>query len=303
MEGEAMRKCFLPFFILFLFCIPILASEPREPLDASDIVFFIPGLTATDFLPRCECDVPWCFNDLDRSDNSQAGDNRGPYVWDQPVIDADGYQYAFRHEGLVTCNGSWRKRRYIIRMSTSGTQEDVAYIEDRCFSDTTNAVNKGWLRSLRIDNNIGCLYLVMITAPYGSGGGTYPDCASLIKICGLTTQHDVLQTYQLQSQSFGFRVPYMPEGLNGADYFDTYWGDLSNPIDFSQAKPLQCGYPSTQPDTGDYLEFIDSLPDPSAGEGYYYITATHFQGETCYGRQRIDGELSGRNPALLPACQ
>jgi hypothetical protein len=44
----------------------------------------------------------------------------------------------------------------------------------------------------------------------------------------------------------------MPEGMAAADHFDTYWGTLAHPIDFTQAHPLQCGYPMTPPHVGDY---------------------------------------------------
>ena len=64
---------------------------------------------------------------------------------------------------------------------------------------------------------------------------------------------------------------------------------------------LRCDYPKPIPQP-DYLEVGDTLPAPLLGEGYYYVTAVTCQGETRYGRQAIDGQLSGRDPALLPAC-
>ena len=94
----------------------------------------------------------------------------------------------------------------------------------------------------------------------------------------------------------------MPEGMNGVDWFDTYWGRLANPIEFSNAKPLQCAYPASPPEIGEYLTITDTLPAPSPGQGYYYATAATFQGETRYGRKATGGQLSGRDPAVLPGC-
>ena len=52
----------------------------------------------------------------------------------------------------------------------------------------------------------------------------------------------------------------------------------------------------------DYLSVADPLPDPAPGTGRYYLTAATYQGATRYGRQQINGHMSGRDPAVLPAC-
>ncbi len=95
----------------------------------------------------------------------------------------------------------------------------------------------------------------------------------------------------------------MPEGLPVADYFDTYYGDLATVGDWSQAQPLQCGFPSTPPSVGDYLAVADPLPDPAPGHGRYYVTAVTHQGQRRYGRKATNGVLSGRDPAVLPGCE
>jgi hypothetical protein len=51
--------------------------------------------------------------------------------------------------------------------------------------------------------------------------------------------YEIQQSFTSASTTLGFRVPYMPEGMAGADHFDTYWGNLSKSIDFTQAHPLQ----------------------------------------------------------------
>jgi hypothetical protein len=137
--------------------------------------------------------------------------------------------------------------------------------------------------------------------PYDPGDDPIPG---LIRLGGFTTTFELLHTYDLSTDMFGFRVPYMPEGFDYADFFDTYYGDLATVGDWSQAQPLQCGYPTTPPSVGDYLTVEDTLPEPALGHGYYYVTAAHYMGETRYGRQRpIGGPLQGRDPAVLPACQ
>ena len=116
------------------------------------------------------------------------------------------------------------------------------------------------------------------------------------------TTFDVLQTYTPQPASLGFRVPYMPEGMAGADHFDTSWGNLTHPLDFTQAHPLQCNYPAAAPHVGDYLTVADTVPTPGPGQGVYYVTAATYQGAMRYGRKTTAGHLSGRDPTLIPAC-
>ncbi len=71
--------------------------------------------------------------------------------------------------------------------------------------------------------------------------------------------------------------------------------------DWSQAQPLQCGYPATPPSVGDYLTVADPLPDPAQGTGRYYVTAVTHQGQRRYGRKATNGVLSGRDPASAAA--
>jgi len=141
-------------------------------------------------------------------------------------------------------------------------------------------------------------------AACSNSGGPIPFYVGtwVAAIEGFATTFEVMQTYTPSAGMFGFRVPYMPEGLPAADHFDTYAGPLTNPIDFTQAQPLACRYPTTPPAVGDYLTVADSLPNPAPGTGRYYVTAVSYQGQRRYGRQRVGGVLSGRDPAVLPAC-
>ena len=124
----------------------------------------------------------------------------------------------------------------------------------------------------------------------------------LTEIRGFTTTFEILQTYQPPANEISFRVPYMPEGFQFADHFDTYYGDLATVGDWSKAQPLQCGYPATAPSPGDYLTVTDTLPTPPPGKGYYYVTAVTHRGQTRYGRKSSGGVLTGRDPAVLPGC-
>jgi hypothetical protein len=119
---------------------------------------------------------------------------------------------------------------------------------------------------------------------------------------GFASTFEIMQTYTPTANAFQFRVPYMPEGFQAADHFDSYYGNLTRPIDFSQAQPMQCAYPSSPPSVGDYFAVADTLPAPAPGHGYYYVIAVTYQGQTRYGRKRINGVTSGRDPAGLPGC-
>ena len=82
---------------------------------------------------------------------------------------------------------------------------------------------------------------------------------------GFATTFEILQTFTPPTSAVGFTVPYMPEGMAGADSFDTYWGPLAKPLDFTQAHPLKCDYPAAAPHVGDYLTVPDTVPTPRTG--------------------------------------
>lgn len=114
---------------------------------------------------------------------------------------------------------------------------------------------------------------------------------------------EILQTYTPTTSTLGFTVPYMPEGFQFADFFDTYYGDLATVGDWSQAQPLQCGFPAAAPSAGDFLSVdASALPALASGEGYYFVTAVNYMGDIRYGRRTGGGVTSGRDPAVLPAC-
>ena len=119
---------------------------------------------------------------------------------------------------------------------------------------------------------------------------------------GFATLFEIFQSYTPPSGPLSFTVPAHPEGMASADWFDSYYIPMTHPIDFTQAQPLACGFPVSTPDPGDFLTVPDTAPPLQPGQGYFYITAANYNGERRYGRQRVGGVLSGRDPVLLPEC-
>jgi hypothetical protein len=121
--------------------------------------------------------------------------------------------------------------------------------------------------------------------------------------CFLGIPDDVRRTSDIHAAVLArFPRPLHARRLAAADSFDTYWGPLKNPIDFTQAHPLRCDYPASPPSVGDCLEVADTVPTPAPGQGVYYITAATHQGQMRYGRRASAGVLSGRDPDALAAC-
>jgi len=270
-------------------CSGALASEPGQPLDCSDFVFMPPGYTCVRL-----------FGGADRPG-------------DLSPVQFENTGRLFRF-GPRTYIGRCGPGASIYRHSMEWRNGDVwtlfAYVDDRCVPPATIDMDRFWpsgttadkpfTPSMSFDPANGRMLLSLLSE--GSPCSNYPpgcgDCW-VAYISGFATMFGVLQTYTPQA-SFGFRVPYMPEGMAGADHFDTYWGNLTHPLDFTQAHPLQCDYPAAPQDVGDYLTVNDTLPNPEPGTGRYYATAATYQGATRYGRKTTAGHLSGRDPAVLP---
>ena len=82
----------------------------------------------------------------------------------------------------------------------------------------------------------------------------------------------------------------------------TLWASiLQDP--WAQTQPLESGYAASPPAVGDYLTVPDTLPTPAAGTGYYCVVAVNYAGERRCGRKASGGQLSGRDPAVLPGCE
>jgi hypothetical protein len=189
----------------------------------------------------------------------------------------------------------------IWRGKISGPPDLIAYIEERGVdADHVDMVDSF---STGMDPMTGTLNVRMTTKQGGIGTPMYEEGTEVFSIQGFATLFDVLQSFTPTTAALDLAVPAMPEGLRGADHFDTFWGPLIRPFTFSNAQPLQCGYPALPPKPGDYITVMDTVPTPAVGEGVYYVTAASYQGQTRFGRRYMNGAFSGRDPSVLPACR
>ena len=251
------------------------ASEPGQPLDCSDWVFHEPGLTCQEII---DC-------------GGAAGDVGCLFTVAHGVYDNQGRLIQRIATSPLTTQGtgSWALMQVdtaqpVVIATIDSRESDKIRIDGFAF----DAVNGALAVTLHVlcDSPTGCEY-----APN----------RWVALISGFTPLFDALQTYQPALAGTSFRVPRHPEGLRAADHFDTYAGILSS-SDFRQMQPLRCNYPSTIPAVGDLLQVADTLPEPPLGDGFFFVTATTYQGRVRYGRQSNDGQLSGRDPSLLPEC-
>ena len=269
--------------LLGLSCSPALASLPGQPLDCSDWVFLDPGL-------RCE---EW-----------MSDSNNSPWALFQPnnakVVDNTGSLLRIDFVSFEGCGFIDLRRTRLVRFD--GIQEHVlAYVEDRCVPggnvDTMRSMSNNRMKFDPITGTV----LIPVNAATSPNQQVVRELIVAIK--GLPSTFEILQTFTPTASELGFHVPAIPEGLQFADRFDTYVGDLAAVGDWSQLQPLQCAYPAIAPSVGDFLTVADTTPTPAVGQGLYFVTAATFQGQTRFGRQSVGGVLSGRNPATLPVCQ
>jgi hypothetical protein len=296
------RLNFLMGLVLCVLASPALASQPGQPLDCSDWIILEAGLSCTVAIaPDCSGQSACIRGVPITTDNS----GRLLYIRGEVPIgrcDNGGYLDLYRTS-------------IVARNLNAPGETLIAYVDDRC-SPTGNStdslqaneqqetVDTPIIKNPIVLDPASGRVLVPVRSYCRNAGGGCPagGGAWLLAFNGFATTFDVLQTYTPPPTQLSFHVPYMPEGLGGADHFDTYWGPLTKPIDFTQAHPLQCAYPATPPHVGDYETVSDTLPTPGPDSGYYYVTATTYQGQTRYGRKTTGGKLSGRDPALLPVC-
>jgi len=230
----------------------------------------------------------------------------------QGAADNEGWHYQVRDPHsefpvIGSCGGSDLRRLQVFKSKGPSTTQVFAYIDERCADPATGAIDT--VRNFQngksyFDEEIGHILVALVSECQNPcpEGHAYQEIQA-IAISGFTTTFEILHSYTPATNTISFRVPYMPEGMPGADWFDTYWGDLATVGDWSQAKPLQCAYPPSTPMVGDYLTVEDTLPTLTPGRGYYYVTAATYMGETRYGRRSSGGTLTGRDPAVLPACE
>lgn len=258
------------------------ASEPGQPMDCSDWVAVQPGYTCS------RIDPPSDFWILGQG-NEAAIDNEG-HSLTAGALDSRFRLQLFRLDGNTLEEIGHFADRYAVGDRARG----VALY----WCDTSGACSASGSRwKLSFDDKSGTVFIPVI-----SSGPGYYDVRWIAAISGFARAFDIFQSYQPPSGPISFRVPAMPDGLEAADHFDTYWGNLGHPIDFAQSHPLECRYPAASPHVGDYLTVADPLPNPNVGTGRYYVTAATYQGQIRYGRKASGGHLSGRDPSQLPAC-
>ncbi len=255
-----------------------LASDPGQPMDCSDFVFFEPGHACSIVE---ECFTP---DSCDQAGTPGLYDNEGRFLFVEyfETITGNRIELLAKDSVGVTVLGEIEGRRVI------GTD----FVGPQYPTMSFDAINGTLLVTLRSNcSGLSCNY-----APRGWRA----------LISGFAPLFDILQTYDPDplASALQFVVPVHPEGLAAADSFDTYHGTL--PVDFTQAQALACGIlgpdPFTPPAAGDRISVTDTLPDPGPGEIYWYVTAVNHQGEVRFGRESAGDILRGRDPGLLPVC-
>lgn len=297
------------FLGVFVFQLCAWASEPGQPLDCSDWVFLKPGLSCASVIPP---DIQ----------GGPSGDIRTSGWWNNGsslATDNEGNRLLVRSRLMNNCPDSTRVEIVSLR---DGAEAVLAYAESRCnpggsedvIRTTTGGTVPGPEGQYAVVGNVlafdpisGSLYVPLSSRGFCSGCNPSPQYPFnplnwIARLSGFAPLFEILQTYTPPASALSFAVPAMPEGMRAADHFDTYWGDLTPRVDFTQARALQCGFPATPPNAGDYLTVPDPLPNPDAGHGRWYLTAATYQGETRSGRKSLRGHLSGRDSSLLPAC-
>jgi hypothetical protein len=121
-------------------------------------------------------------------------------------------------------------------------------------------------------------------------------------IAGFLTETEINLSYESPGGPLSSRVPQRPEGFRRVDYLDTFWGTVMQPLDLAAAQPLQCAYPASAPNPGDYLTIDAPVPIPTPGHAHYILTTVTYQGERRAGRRRSSGQLYGRDATRLPPC-
>ncbi len=294
--------------VLMAACLPAFASEPGQPLDCSDWVFLEPGLS-------CEViDAPAAGFFFTRTGVNLSVDNTGRMFRIADVASSPQAPNAWEHSlaGITIQgfgeSGAETVAQILDRVGVGGYCDHIRPIRPKCERDSWQDCIQWTTGRTMLFDAVGGRLLIPVdiycshcsemgqTCPY------YGREAQVIAIGGFAPLLEIFQTYTPTLGSLSFRVPPIPEGFPTADRFDTYYGDLATVGDWSRAQPLECEYPATAPSVGNYLTVDDPLPDPAPGQGRYYVTAVNYQGQTRYGRKSIGGVLSGRDPAMLPAC-
>lgn len=262
-----------------------LASQPGQPMDCTDSNINLPGITCRTFAAGDLWASQFFYYG---ANNALDNDGHMVAVGVAPREHPDRIEIA-RWDGLTREVIAWI---YLRRASPTGF--DTIAAREGCNAGNCGSGVSGPVlpEGIMFDPVHGRLLVPLI-----SNGVPW-----IAAFEGFTTLYDISQSYVPQMGAIEFRVPVMPEGFRAAEHFDSYWGAVTNPLDLSQAQPLQCNYPDTQPQVGDYMSIATPVPTPAPGHANYVLTAVTYQGQTRAGRQAIDGTPHGRDASALPEC-
>ncbi len=292
--------------LALLIASTVLASPPGHPLDISDWVVAVPGLTASTYVARGTCAAVYGPVPAGCSGGGalvHEGNDGSHYILDVQPVD-------------LPCDveGAGRLGVVVYRATATG-QEELARIVARCVSPTrSDYVTGGGMTFSAVDGSLkiwlhsGCVSSDDSCPPDYDGDGTVDTEDSvrtggwIAELRGLPTLFDELQSFA-PHDTLGFRVPVMPEGFRTADRFDTYTGEITRPLDLSGARALQCGYPTSTPHAGDFEQITAPVPAPAPGHATYVLTTVTSEGRTRAGRKtNAAGRLVARDASALPAC-
>jgi hypothetical protein len=128
------------------------------------------------------------------------------------------------------------------------------------------------------------------------------DLVGLIEVSGFPKLFDTLLTFIPTQPALNILTPGLPDGFRSADSLQVWTGNLRSMPDWSQAQPLAC-MAAQNPTPGQIVSVPDTLPNPTVGEGRYYLVASQSGADRRLGRQYVNRAFSAREPAGLPACQ
>jgi len=161
--------------------------------------------------------------------------------------------------------------------------------------------------NLTVDGINGYLYLVVLTdLRPGSCGTTatrFQRAFGVVRIAGVSSLLDIIATSQPSTTTVAWTTPRYPEGLSGADRFQVFAGDVHDLPDFTRAVPVECSVTGAgAPQPGELMSVADPLSIPRVGSAVYMLVGVESGTQRRFGRQYVNGLMSGRNAAEFAAC-
>jgi hypothetical protein len=204
-----------------------------------------------------------------------------------------------------TCPSLQRNALRIIAHRPNGTTEEAIRLYTLRFQSCTGSTYATYLASnarVLFDVTSGALLIYRDVYMYdGTTSEITAHDRGVISVTGFTPLFDTFLTFVPGQQTLNLLTPAHPDGFRSADSFQVWVGDVRTMPDWSQAEPLTC-VAAQEPTPGQLVSVADTLPDPAVGQGRYYLVASQSEAERRLGRQYVNGTLSARLPAGLPAC-